>query len=129
MGRGIGINKWEKTRGVIRAKDYYNFLYEEFNLFTIVESKRITRVFFKTVGEILKNGRNIYLKEFGRFEIRETTARFRMNLNTKEQYWSTSKKRVRFKPNARTNQDIVRQRGYVPMPELKLQYKYQRLRH
>lgn len=64
------------------------------------ETEEIYEIFFGTIKEAMKNGEQLVIKEFGKFEVVERAGRIGRNPQTGESIMIKPKKIVRFKASS-----------------------------
>lgn len=102
----------------VPISEIVDHIHKTFNLFSKSESKRIVRVTFDIIIELLKNGQEIYIPRFGKFLIKNNPSRKRFNVSTKQSYISEETKSIKFAPFPGFKKRATRARGYVEIPEL-----------
>lgn len=80
-------------------KEFIKRIAEKLNK-SITETETIYEVFFDSIKEAMKNGEQITVKEFGKFEVVERPGRVGRNPQTGEQIMIKPKKVVKFKPSS-----------------------------
>ena len=70
------------------------------------ECELVIDTLFSTMEEVLKNGEDIMISNFGSFEIKETKEKKILSLHTKEEMIVPSKKNLKFHPAKKIKESL-----------------------
>jgi DNA-binding protein HU-beta len=89
----------------MNKKDLVNIVYSKISV-PKKDCELVIDTLFSTMEEVLTNGEDILISNFGSFEIKETKEKKMVSLHSKEEIVVPSKKNLKFHPSKKIKDNI-----------------------